>query len=159
MEPRISLLDFLLTEVPSLWRQHPFLMTEAHAGGLCFFVMIASGMYHTTGPGVYVGWILAGLFLFLTITAQFWYFLIKYQTSHKELRLRWEVGFSEKGVHIKTPKLDFFSAWTNFRKAREATRCFLLYINSSMYYILPKRCLPTEQQAAIRQLLQAKLAI
>jgi len=70
----------------------------------------------------------------------------------------WQVGFSEKGVHIKTANLDFFSAWANFRKAREATRCFLLYVNSSMYCTLPKHCLPAELRTAMRELLKAKLA-
>jgi hypothetical protein len=154
----VNLADFLLTELPSLWRRHPFLMTEAHAGGLWFFVMIANDMYHSVGLGTYVGWILAAMFLFLTLTAQFWYFLIKYLTSHKELRRMWQVGFSEKGVHIKTAKLDLFSSWANFRKAREATRCFLLYVNSSMYYTLPKHCLSADQRAAMRELLKTKLA-
>ena len=153
---KVSLTDFLVTEVPSLWRRHPFLMTEAHAAGLLFFAMIAIDMYHETGPGTYVGWMLAGLFLFLTLTAQLWYFLIKYHTSHKQ-RTSWEVAFSERGVHFKTPNLDFFTAWENFRKARETTRCFLLYLNSSKYYVLPKRCVPLELQTTIRELIARKL--
>jgi hypothetical protein len=155
-QSNVSLSDYLLTEVPSLWRHHPFLMAEAHIAGLFFFAMITTHMYHTAGPGTYIGWILAAVFLFLTVTAQLWYFLIKYQTSHKALRTEWEVGFSTDGVHIKTPEIDFFSAWSNFRKAREAMQCFLLYINSSHYYIFPKRCVPVERQAAVRELLHAK---
>ena len=100
---------------------------------------------------------LAALFLFLTLTAQFWYFLIKYQTSHKELRNDWEVGLSTDGVHIKTSEVHFFSAWTNFKKAREAMRCFLVYINSTVYYTFPKRCVPTEQQTTVRELLHNRL--
>lgn len=30
---RMSLLDYVLTEVPSLWRRHPFLMAEAQLAG------------------------------------------------------------------------------------------------------------------------------
>jgi hypothetical protein len=155
---RVSLLDYLLTEVPSLWRRHPFLMADAHICGLFFFGTIANDMYHMAGLETNVGWLLAGLFLFLTITTQFWYFLIKYQTSHNELRMSWQVGLSERGVHIKTSRIDFFSAWTNFRKARETMRCFLLYHNSPGYYTFPKSCLPAEQQTAVRKLLHAKLA-
>ena len=155
---RMSLLDYLLTEVPSLWRRHPFLMVEAHVGGLFFFVMIANDMYHTTGPGTYVGWIIAGLFLFLTITTQFWYFLIKYLTSHKELRDDWEVDFTTNGVRIKTSKVDVFRAWSTFRQVREARRCYLLYIDSSQYNIFPKGCVPAERRAAVRDLLYTKLA-
>jgi hypothetical protein len=154
----VSLSDFLLTEIPSLWRRHPFLMTEAHAAGLWFFVMIANTMFHETGPGVYFAWIVAGVFLFLTITGQFWYFLIKYHSSHKELRTSWQVGFSERGLHVKTATLEFFSAWANFRKTREVMRCFLLYLNSSVYYVLPKHCVPADLRTPVRDLLRSKLA-
>ena len=77
--------------------------------------MIANDMYHSEGPGTYIGWILAAVFLFLTLTAQLWYFFIKYRTSHKELRNTWEVGFSADGVQIKTSEVHFFSAWSNFK--------------------------------------------
>jgi hypothetical protein len=152
-----SVSDYLLTEVPSLWRRHPFLMAEAHIAGLFFFAMIANTMSHTEGPGTWVGWSLAALFLFLTLTAQFWYFLIKYHTSHKELRNTWEVGFSQDGIHIKTSEVHFFSAWNSFKKAREAMRCFLVYIGPSLYYTFPKRCVPAEQQATVRELLRTRL--
>jgi len=155
---RIGLLDYLLTEVPSLWRSHPFLMTEAHAGGLFFFVMIANTMYHSEGPGTPFGWAIAWLFLLITISAQFWYFLIKYLTSHKELRIPWEVEFSQKGMHYKTAKVDFFRSWVIFKKSRDATRCFLLYFNSSQYYIFPKSCVPAEEQHILRELFRSKLA-
>jgi hypothetical protein len=155
---RMSLMDYLLTEVPSLWRRHPFLMAEAHVGGLFFFVMIANDLYHTTGPGTYAGWILAGLFLFLTVTTQVWYILIQYLTSHRELRDTWEVDFTANGVRIKTPKVDVFRAWSTFRQVRATRRCYLLYVDSSRYNIFPKRCVPAERRASVRDLLRAKLA-
>lgn len=154
---RVSLSDYLLTEVPSLWRRHLLLMVEAHAGGLFFFAMVANTMYHSEGPGTPVAWALAWLFLFLTITAQFWYFLIKYLTSHKELGLPWEAGFSQNGMHYKTAKVDFFHSWAGFKKFREAERCFLLYINSSEYYTIPKSCIPAEEQPLVRELFRARL--
>jgi hypothetical protein len=155
---RMSLLDYLLTEVPSLWHRHPFLMAEAHVAGLFFFVMIANDMYQTTGPCTYVGWTLAGLFLFLTITTQFWYFLIKYLTSHNELVDDWAVDFTANGVRVKTSKVDVFRAWSTFKQVREAAPCYLLYVDSSRYNIFPKRCVPTERRASVRDLLYAKLA-
>lgn len=156
-ESRMSLVDYLVTEVPSLWRRHPFLMAEAHAAGLFFFAMIANEMHQTAGPGVFFGWIVAGLFLFLTLTTQFSYFLIKYLTSHKDSRTPWQVGFSEKGVYIRTSKVGFLSDWSCFRKMREATRCFLLYVDASMYYTFPKKCIPAEQLSTVRELLAARL--
>lgn len=156
-QTNVSVSDYLLTEVPSLWRGHPFLMAEAHIAGLFFFAMISNDMYHTAGPGTYLGWIAAAVFLFLTVTAQFWYFLIKYETSDTDFRTGWEVGLSADGVHIKTSEIHYFSAWSNFRKVRETMGCFLLYLNSSRYYIFPKRCVPVEQQHAVRELLHASL--
>jgi hypothetical protein len=50
-QSNVSMSDYLLTEVPSLWRRHPFLMSEAHIAGLFFIAMIANDMYHTAGPG------------------------------------------------------------------------------------------------------------
>ena len=155
---RLSVIDFVLTEVPSLWRRHPFLMIEAHVAGLFFFVMISNDMYHATGPGTYWGWSLAGLLLFLTVTTQFWYFLVKYLSSHNEWRAGCEVGFSSRGVRIKTSKVDFFSAWSNFRRIREAMRCLLLFTDASRYYSFPKRCVPAEQLAMAQNVVDAKLA-
>jgi len=79
--------DYVFTEVPTLWRQHPFLMAEAHAGGLCLFLMIVYTMYNSTGPGVIWVWMVAAFFLFLTITTQFWHFLIKYRAESTRLRI------------------------------------------------------------------------
>jgi hypothetical protein len=155
---RLSFIDYALTEVPSLWRQHPFLMAEAHAAGLWFFLMIAYYMYYSTGPGVIWGWMLAGLFLFLTISTQFWYFLIKYRTESARLRVSWESEFSGQGVRSKSSVLELFSAWALFRKFRETRRCFLLYGNSATYHIYPKRCLTSDQQEVLRQLLRAKVS-
>jgi hypothetical protein len=36
-QSNVSMSDYLLTEVPSLWRRHPFLMAEARIAGLFFF--------------------------------------------------------------------------------------------------------------------------
>lgn len=115
-------------------------------------------MDHTTGPGTYVGWIVAGLLLYLTVTTQFWYFLIKYLTSHKEWGDDWEVDFTANGVRIKTSKVDVFRAWSTFRQVREARRCYLLYVDSSQYNTFPKRCVPAERRASVRDLVHAKLA-
>lgn len=154
---RVSLFDFLFTAVPSLWRQHPFLMTEAHVGGLFFYVMISTTMLHERGPGVFVAWIVAWLILFLTVTAQLWYFFIKYKTSHKALQDFWDMGFSDGGVDIRTADADCFRSWTSFTKATETSRCFLLNMSSSQYFIFPKNCMRTDQKEIVRGLLQMKL--
>ena len=155
---RLGFADYLFTEIASLWRTHPFLMYEAHAGGLLWCLMVASGMYHSTGPGVVWGWTIAGSLLFLTITAQLWYFLLKYATPSNALRIPWEAEFSDRGAHVKNPRIEYFSAWSAFRKFREGHRSFLLYVDSRRYSIFPKRCLSLGQQATLRKLLTARVA-
>jgi len=54
--------------------------------------------------------------------------------------------------------MEHFSAWQLFRKFRETRRCFLLYVNSTVYLIYPKRCLTPNQQEALRQLLRARVS-
>jgi YcxB-like protein len=163
----VTPLDFMLTEVPSLWRRHSFLMGLAHLAGLWFFALIAYTMYYSSGPGVFWAWIVAWIILFFALTTQFWYFLIKYYTSLKLLRFAWGAEFSEEGLRWKAvakvsgePGSTFresFQAWRGFRKARETARCFLLYIDPSRYLLLPKKCLSREQMVALRELLQAKV--
>jgi len=155
----VTLPDYLLTEIPSLWRRHPFLMAEAHCAGLLLFLLIAADMYHTAGPGAVWGWALAGLFLFFTVTAQLWYFLIEYLTSHRSLAQQRTVGISGQGVHIKMTKENFFVSWGRCRKAEETSRCFLLYLDSARYYIFPKKFIPIAQQGILRQLIDDRLSV
>ena len=155
---KVSLADFILTEISSLWRKHTFLMTAAHAGGLFFSGMVANAMYDKTGPGTPFGWTLAGLVFFLTISAQFWYFFIKYLTSHKECGMPCVVGFSEKGMQTVRADVEFFHSWGAFISFREASRCFLLYFNASDYYLVPKNCIPPEHKPHLRDLVRSKLA-
>jgi hypothetical protein len=153
----INFVDYFLTEAVSLWRRHPFLMAEAHAAGLWFFLMISYQMYGEVGREVIWGWTIAFGFLFLTITAQFWYLVIKYRTSHKELRLSRAVQFSARGVTMKTTTAEWFSAWQTFNKFRETRRAFLLYIDPNQYHLLPKSCITSDQKAQIRQALEKNL--
>jgi len=155
---RVGFLDFVLTEVPTLWRNHPFLMAEGHAAGFVFSGLIASMAYEQTGRVAVWGWLLAASIFFLTVTTQFWYFLIKYQTSHKQLREASEVEFSDRGLFTHTAKWDSFIAWANFRGFRETGRCFLLNINETRYYLYSKRGLSSDQRASLRQLFKSKLA-
>lgn len=155
---RIGLVDYVLTEVPSLWRRHVFLMTEAHLGGMLLVVMIAYGMYNSAGPGVVFGWIAAGILLFVTITAQLWYFVTKYFTSPSQLRATWEAQFSDRGVRTTNSNIELFVAWSVFRKFRETRRAFLLFVNPTMYYLYPKRHLPSDKQNRLRSLLKARVA-
>ena len=155
----VGLVDYVTTEVPSLWSRRRRLMAQSHAAGVLFFVLIADGARHSAAPGATWGWTAAGLILFLTITAQFWYFVIQYLTSFKEVRDPWTTGFSGQGILRRNSKMRYFSAWAVFTKFRETRRCFLLYTDSTRYDIYPKRCFSVERQLALRALFQAKLAL
>ena len=153
---RINLLDYLPTEIVLLWQSHPLLMAAAHLAGISCFLVLAKGVYGTAGAGPFAKWLFVALFLFLTITAEFWHLLISYLALGK-FQHTWEVGFSPNGVHIKTAQSNSFTAWACFEKASEVIRCILLYTNTSDYYLLPKHCVPIELQSAVKQTLQTKL--
>jgi YcxB-like protein len=153
----VGLMDYLLTEIPALWRRRPTVMAEAHAVGFLVFLWIADGIRHSTEEGVMWGWIIAAVVLFLTVTTQLWYFLIQYYTALSEIRDSWDSWFSERGICGKHPKMEYFSAWTSFKKFRETRRAFLLYMNATQYYIHPKRCLTPERQTMLREFLQARI--
>jgi hypothetical protein len=154
---RLAIADYVLTEVPLLWRRHPFLMAEAHLGGLLWVLMVAYGMYDSVGPGVIYGWIIAGLLLFLTITTQFWYFVTKYFTAPAGLREDWESEFSDRGVRARNSEIESFVSWMAFRKFSEAPRAFLLYFDSNNYHIYPKRCLSPDRRESLRNLLKTSV--
>jgi hypothetical protein len=120
--------------------------------------MISSQMYDKSGPGVVWGWMIAFVFLFLTGTTQFWYFLIKYFTTHAELRVDRGVEFSVRGIRMQTDRSHWFSSWQTFPRFRETGRAFLLYIDTTRYHLFPKTCLTRQQQDAVRQALQTELA-
>jgi len=163
----VTPLDFVLTEVPSLWRRQSFLMGLAHLAAFSFFALIAFTMYHSAGPGVFWAWVVAWIILFFALTTQFWYFLITYYTSHKLLRFSWGAEFSEQGLRWNAVAKvsgergssfrESFHAWRGFRKAGETARCFLLYTDASRYLLLPKKCLSPEQMVALREMLQTKV--
>jgi YcxB-like protein len=155
---RLGIVDYLLIEIPSLWRRHPFLMAEAHLGGLFWVLVIANGMYNSVGPGVVFGWVIASVLLFLTITGQLWYFMTKYFTAPPDLRNAWQSGFSDRGVRTRSSEVELFSAWMTFRKFKETSRAFLLHIDPTHYHIYPKRCLSSDGQTNLRNLLKASVA-
>ena len=155
----LSFIDYLCTEIPTLWRRRTVLMVAAHAAGLLFFVLLADSMRRSALPTEALGWLVAGAFLLLTITAQFWYFLIQYLTLFWRYRDFWQSRFSEQGMYGKNADQGFFVAWSVYTKFRETRRAFLLYTDSTHYTIFPKSCLSSERQAVLRRLLAEKFAV
>lgn len=155
---RLGLLDYLLTDVALRWRSHSVLTAAGHLAAIFCFIVLAHGLYSTTGAQPFAKWIFLGLFLFLTTTAEFWDSLIMY-LALGSARGPWEVGISSNGMHFKTADSNSFYAWSCFEKAEELMRCFLLYWknNTNAYYLLPERCVPVELKSAVKKTLQVKL--
>ena len=148
--------DYVLTEVPSLWRRRTFSMIAAHLVGLLFFVLLVDGLRQSPADSSFRSWAVAFLIFFLTITAQFGYFAMQYIVV-SALRISWESEFTDRGECVRSPRTNYFGAWETFRKFRETRRCFLLYLDSTRYHLYPKRCFSSDQQAVLRKLLEAKL--
>jgi YcxB-like protein len=83
---------------------------------------------------------------------------MKYFTAPPDLRNAWQSGFSDRGVRTSSAEIELFSAWTTFRKFKETNRAFLLHIGPTNYHIYPKRCLSSDRQTSLRNLLKASVA-
>jgi hypothetical protein len=153
----VGFLDYLAGEVPSIWRKRPVLLTAGHVIGLLFFLFLVTHMTHTAGPYAMVGWVISAGLLFLVLTIQFWYLLIKFDHADKQGLTGWEVQLSERGTHFRAQEWATFVPWSGFRKIEEGRRSFFLHVDDSVYYILPKRWMPTAEQAKLRRSITDRL--
>jgi YcxB-like protein len=156
---RVGFVDYELTEVASLWKTRPIAMLRYYAVGFFCSFLLAEGMRHSRGLRVIWGWAIAVLILFATITGPFWYFLVEYLSAHRDIRIPGKYAFSARGVRLSRPGFEHFAAWAAFSKFRETRRCFLLYVDRKQYNIYPKRCFSSQQQAALRKLLESRFAV
>jgi hypothetical protein len=153
----VSLWDYLSTEIPSFWRRHR--PSPATYLGLLTLLFLLARAIAGNGLGTILVWVLlalcvSGVILFL----QLLHFVWKYMDDRKRAVVSWEGEFSDRGTRAKTAHGDVFLAWAQFEKFRETRRCFLLYFESERYHLLAKKCLTGDQEAALRQLLEAKLS-
>ena len=60
-------------------------------------------------------------------------------------------------MHIRTKEWEYFGEWLRFPKFRETRSAFLLYINATYYYLLPKKNMLDGEQQRLRGMLRSKL--
>src|SRR5436190_1408155 len=66
--------------------------------------------------------------------------------------------FSRESIHFKTASIDSTLQWTNYERAIESSRLFLLMYGKGLYTLVPKRCFHSDDELnAFRALLKEKL--
>ena len=148
--------DYQVAATSWLWRKYRFGMAIANL--LCLGVLGWAVATVVSSDNGLAGWgtILAGTAALAAVSAQLWYFPLRFITSAKRWRECMTCEFSRRGVRIKNSDYDYFMAWSSFRKLEETTRAFLLYTQASSYYLLAKEYVPTEQQTLLRQMMEEK---
>lgn len=156
---RVGIKEYLLAEIPELWRRRTSGMVRDHAVGLLATAGLTAWLWRDHRPED-IPWIigLSGSLLFITLTTQFWYHLTAYAVLWLGKRTPWELEYSERGMHIRTKEWEYFGAWLRFPKFRETRSAFLLYINATYYYLLPKKNMLDAEQQRLREMLRSKLA-
>lgn len=157
---QVGLRHHLQVEIPSLWRRRKSEMVGAHIAGVVATVMVTAWLWKDHSPRD-IPWIIgiSGSLLFITISTQFWYHLTVYLSQWRWHTSPSQMECSERGVHVRSRYLEYFSAWPVFPKFREIAPAFLLYIDRTQYYIVPKSNLSTDQAERLRQMLQSKLSV
>jgi hypothetical protein len=151
----VSLMEFVRTEIPSLWRRRPVLMAEAHAVGFLLFLWIVDAVVNSREPNPLIGWMVACAVLFLTVTAQFWYETLQYLfVMRRTDKGQWQAAFSDRGLYSGHSKSASFSSWLTFPNYRESRIAFLLFVNGIQYHIIPKSCLSPEKQTELCAILR-----
>ncbi|HET9364445.1 MAG TPA: YcxB family protein [Candidatus Angelobacter sp.] len=155
---QITAWDYQATEMARLWRKHWLRFIFANVFGLGVLVWVFQiWLTSQEKVGAIIGWILAASAIILVLTAQLWYLPLRYATSAKNWRAPKKIGLSASGLHISNSPDNRFTAWKVFPSFQEVPRAFLVYVDPTHYYLLPKRCFSTEQRIQIRFLLHANV--
>ncbi len=78
--------------------------------------------------------------------------------ANPKYRERYEIRFSDEGIHFKTSTIDSRLAWSHYQRLMETDRVFLLIYGPSMYSIIPKRVFGgTEEMHGFRSLVERKI--
>ena len=148
--------DYVFSEIPSFWRRNSP-SSASYLAVLCLLFVVVRNL-GAQGAAILLGMGLGSVALSTAILAmQFIYFSATYLLQWKTKYASWESEFSDRGARTKLPRADTFLDWTHFTKFRETGRCFLLYHDHQRYYLLVKKCLFPDEQAALRQLFKSKL--
>ena len=100
--------------------------------------------------------------LFVFVFMPYVFFVAPYFSSRKYLRKNpslsgpFSYTFSESGIDVSRPNSQGHLNWQGIIEARETSAQFLLYPQTAIAHVIPKRFLSSaEQQAALRDLVRA----
>lgn len=78
--------------------------------------------------------------------------------ANPKYRERYDVRFSDDGIHFRTSTIDSRLAWSHYQQLMETDKVFLLIYGPSMYSIIPKRAfMGTEELDRFRSLVRRKI--
>jgi hypothetical protein len=157
---QISWWDYQATETALLWRKYWLRLALGNAFGLFVLGFVVDQWLSTNEKAITLwGWILASSAVVFVLTAQIWYFPLRYWTSSRPWRAAKKLAFSERGLRLTDSFCDWFMAWKACHSFQEIGRAFLIYTRPGRYYLLSKRYLPPDSQAHLRQMLQENVKL
>jgi hypothetical protein len=155
---RVTLREYVLTEISSLWRRSASSMITRTCGGLVLAFSLAFATQSNDTPIGKVNYgIAAAVVVLITISVPVWYYGMKYVTRPKVLNVEWSAEFSDRGMRIDTLTAQEYGSWRLFTKFHETRRSFLVYIDDTRYHILPKSCLRSGQESELKRVLANEL--
>lgn len=132
-----------------------------------FAVLLVSILY---GVGAALGLGKVNPFVFLLAGAYLIWALFLFAGTEKQIRtyLRREdsllgtelcMTLDDRNIRMEIPSRDIklVRAWNRLTAVFELNDLFLFYLSAQDVYLLPKRCLREEEQAALRHMLQNRL--
>lgn len=154
----VTLSEYILTEISSLWRRSASSMiTRTCAGLVLAFSLAFATQTNDTLVGKFNYGIAAAVVVLITISAPVWYYGMKYVTRPKVHNVEWKAEFSDRGMRIDTLTAKEYGSWRLFTKFQETGRSFLVYTDDTRYHILPKCCLQSGQESELKRVLATGL--
>jgi YcxB-like protein len=153
---RVTLCEYVLTEISSLWRRSASSMITCGGLVLAFSLAFLTQSNDTLFQKLNYG-IAAVAVILITISAPVWYYGMKYVTRPKVHNVEWKAEFSDRGMRIATLTAQEYGSWRLFTKFQETRRSFLVYIDDARYHILPKSCLRSGQESELKRMLAKEL--
>ena len=81
----------------------------------------------------------------------------RYFRKNPNLQKEYTIEFSEDGTVGRAPGLHSEVGWSHFQKWRESDSVFLVYVNTRVYAIYPKRSFKQDEISEFRDLLKRKI--
>jgi hypothetical protein len=150
--------DYQAVNMVLLWRKRWFAM--AFGNSFCLLVLgwtTQLWLSQDAKRELIWGWTLAVLAVVLVLTAQLWYFPLKYVTSPKHAWERRNMKLHVLGLSFGGSHSTFFLSWQFLGEFKETGSGFLLIHDERTSYMVPKKDLNLEQQAEFRRILHERI--